>query len=190
MKRIKLNNKGFTLIELLAVIVILAIILVIAVPEVLEAMSSSRTSAIHSSAKTVANWYSEVSVADSLAAEASKVIPSDMYNSADTTGTKIKKDTWLCMDKVTGTKNSTSYNLLDLAGVSSSDVVISTDTNASAPSGTCDTTITPTATTCAAICIPSVGVPKVVLVAKAGGKFYNNGSLTYGVSTEDNGVSK
>ncbi len=41
----KNNKKGFTLIELLAVIVILAIIMVIAVPQILDVISSSRTSA-------------------------------------------------------------------------------------------------------------------------------------------------
>ena len=67
--RKKLNSKGFTLIELLAVIVILGIILVIAIPQALNAMSSSRVSALHSSAKGVANWYAETSVADSLVSE-------------------------------------------------------------------------------------------------------------------------
>ena len=41
----KMNKKGFTLSELLAVIVILAIIMVIAVPQILEVINDSRTSA-------------------------------------------------------------------------------------------------------------------------------------------------
>ena len=49
------KNKGFTLIELLAVIVILAIIMVIAVPQILNIIDSSRTSAWTDSVKMVKN---------------------------------------------------------------------------------------------------------------------------------------
>ncbi len=49
------NKKAFTLVELLAVIVILAVILVIAVPQVLDAIDTTKTGSLESSAKLIAN---------------------------------------------------------------------------------------------------------------------------------------
>lgn len=49
----KMDKKGFTLIELLAVIVILAIIMVIAVPQILDVITKSRTSAWDSNVKMI-----------------------------------------------------------------------------------------------------------------------------------------
>lgn len=182
----RLNSKGFTLIELLAVIVILSVILVIAVPKVLDAMDSSRKSALHSSAKGVSNWYSETSIADAIVPESDRTIPTSMYGTSED-GTKIEKNKWLCMDKIT----AGSTNLLKLAGVSENDVVTSASGGSVPSTGTdCSAAITPSATTCAAICIPTAGAPRVVLVAKTGGKFYISGTtLTYAISDADNGVS-
>lgn len=49
----KMNKKGFTLIELLAVIVILSIIMVIAVPQILDVIEQSRSSAWKSNVKLI-----------------------------------------------------------------------------------------------------------------------------------------
>ena len=48
-----MNKKGFTLIELLAVIVVLAIIMVIAVPQLLNTINNSRSSAWNDNIKMI-----------------------------------------------------------------------------------------------------------------------------------------
>src|SRR5574344_1632192 len=54
-KKLKLTTLAFTLVELLAVIVILAIILVIAVPQIMNTISSSKSSSLETSAKLIAD---------------------------------------------------------------------------------------------------------------------------------------
>lgn len=66
MKRNKLNNKGFTLIELLAIIVILAIILVITVPQIFDAVDSSKRTALINSSKGLSQWFATTVTSDAL----------------------------------------------------------------------------------------------------------------------------
>lgn len=174
MKR-KLNSKGFTLIELLAVIVILALIMVIAIPNVLEAMNSSRVSSLHSKAKSVASWYTDTVLSESLAnkddSDTSKQILS-------TDVTKVSGDTWQCI----GTDLST--NFAKNAGLSDAEYNLTATTKP----GT-DGSVS-AAATCSAIRTVN-GVVEVVLVANPTGKFNVPGkTVTYAYSADPNGTTK
>ena len=179
MKKIRLNRRGFTLIELLAVIVILAIIIVITVPTILDSMDTSRVSSLHSSAKGIANWYDEAVVADGLAS----------YNQRRLSGITVGSD-WVCIGSLVNTQSSTENptyggkSLADMAGLSAGDVNLST-TNVY--NGT-ESSIT--SNTCSSIRSTNNGV-EVLLVAVKGGSFdVSNASVTYALSSAENGMKR
>ena len=171
----RLNSKGFTLIELLAVIVILALVLILTIPNVLNAMNSSRVSSLHSKAKSVANWYSEAIMADSLMSnEADRTIPTAIASAVTTS--------WTCIGDTSFTSGST--NLAELAELNDSDYVLTgTDLDADDPS-----TTTVDSSTCSAIRKSANGKIEVLLVASATGKFAISGSTVYAWSEDDNGT--
>ena len=173
----KLNKKGFTLIELLAVIVILAIIVVVTVPTILNSINDARLSSIHSLSKEVANWYENGEAQDLLTTDVDKKILK---------GIKVT-DNWKCLVEAAvtvGTGDSAvTYNLFDLYGLSSTDVVkdgaVSGIPNDIPESGMSVTGI------CSAIRKYN-GRIEVLLVANKDGKF-NTNSYTYAYSQNKNG---
>ncbi len=179
MKKFKLNRRGFTLIELLAVIVILAIIIVITVPTILDSMNTSRISSLHSSAKGIANWYDEAVVADGLVG----------YNERRLSGITLGDD-WVCIGSLVNTQSSTENptyggkSLADMAGLSENDVNLDT----TVAYNNIESSIT--SSTCSAIRETRNGV-EVLLVAKKGGSFdVSNSSVTYALSSAENGVAR
>lgn len=167
--RKRLNNKGFTLIELLI------LIMTIAIPNVLgnmSSMNSSRTSSLHSKAKSVAIWYSDTILAESLTntADASKTI-----QSADIS--KISAGSWVCI----GTLSKNFKNAVDLPA---SEYVLG-DASSTTPDAI--TGAVTSTTTCSAI--RSVrGKVEVVLVATQTGKFNVPGkTVTYAYTGDTTG---
>lgn len=179
MKRFRLNRRGFTLIELLAVIVILAIIIVITVPTILDSMDTSRVSSLHSSAKGIANWYDEAVVADGLVS----------YNQRRLSGIEVGSN-WVCIGSLVNTQSSAENpdyggkSLADMSGLSAGDVNLSTTNSYNGTESSI------TSNTCSSIRSTSNGV-EVLLVAVKGGSFdVSNKSVTYALSSSENGVAR
>lgn len=170
--RKRLNNKGFTLVELLAVVVILALVMGIAASSMLNTMNSSRKSTLHSAAQTAAsnlnNWIAD----DMLATTASE---QKLGNTFITNTQSTNVNTWICLDTTTTISNKgTPATLVNVLGLSTDDIVISTVSPGSAGAYTIksdDATVTNN--TCSAYRYnSSTGGYEFLLVAKNGGKYY------------------
>ena len=186
-KRKKLNNKGFTLIELLAVVVILAIVMGIAATSVLNSINNSRTSSLYSAAQNAANtlntWVTEDSVE---VADNKKHLGHTFVKETQ----EDKKNQWLCLGngKVNKIVNravasvdtngvaTPATELLKALNISTNDIV----TAGSFTAQTADKD-----PTCSAIRYNTTSSSyEILLVAKAGGKYYvGNDKYHYAYST-------
>lgn len=159
----RLNNKGFTLIELLAVIVILAIVMGIAGTSILNSISNSRKSSLHSAAQTYASNINTWATEDTL-------IQTDSHRKLGDTFEKLIKVTnkgkWVCLGAAGNiTNGGTATTLINALGISAADVITTgTAINAKA---------VPTTSSCSSIRYnESAGAYEIMLNAQTGGKYY------------------
>lgn len=172
MRKFKLNKKGFTLIELLAIIVILAIILVITVPQVFDAVDSSKRTSLVNSSKGLAQWFATTVTSDALSTyDDGKVIKSDNENID--LGT-----TWECITDDTA----------ELAEISKTDYNI--NTSLSSTIGASDTAQAKSGElvavgNCSMIRKNANNRYEVILVAHKDGKLYiGNGSTSFWAASD------
>lgn len=166
----KLNNKGFTLVELLAVVVILAIVMGIAASSVLNSINNSRKSTLYSAAQNAANTLNTWVVEDAVISSDDARKLGDDFQNATMSGN------WICLSETLKINNGTTEDtndptLLNALGLSTSDIVISSDFEKEVT--TAGSEADPT---CSAIRYNfNSGGYELLLVAETGGKYHVSG---------------
>ena len=176
MNRKRLNNKGFTLIELLAVVVILAIVMGITGTAVLRSINNTRKSTLYSAAQNAANTLNTWVTEDSLVTiDAEKKLGDNFIANSQT-------DNWICLGNtnIANIQNGgSSASLIKALGFSENDIVI--DASATFGKETTDASgkITGNPNCSALKYNKATGGYEIVLVAKAGGKYYVSSDTTH-----------